>query len=58
MTCLMFFLYENGKWIESDPKELYNFAMWVASSPADAKADVLSFIEKFVKKYAVKLEED
>ena len=50
MTSMMVFLYENKKWINVDPKEFYNFSMWVAQSPPDAKEEVVSFIEKFIKK--------
>ncbi|KKR32125.1 MAG: Toxin-antitoxin system [Candidatus Gottesmanbacteria bacterium GW2011_GWC2_39_8] len=47
-TTMFVFLYKNRKWIEVDNQELYNFAIWVAGSPAKLKKEVLSGIEKFL----------
>jgi len=53
MTTLFVFLYKNGKWLKVDEKELYNFAIWVAQSPARLKDEVVKGIEKFLKTYLV-----
>lgn len=55
MTTLLVFLYKNGKWIKVDEVELYNFAVWVASSPSALKDEVVSGVEKFLRKYLVDL---
>jgi prophage maintenance system killer protein len=53
VTTLFFALYENKKWIEVDTQTLYNFAVWVAESPSNAKEEVVRYVEKFIKKYMV-----
>ncbi|MBU1126248.1 MAG: type II toxin-antitoxin system death-on-curing family toxin [Patescibacteria group bacterium] len=55
ITTLMVFLASNNKWLEVDQKEFYNFAVWVASSPATLKDEVVQGVEKFLKKYLVSL---
>lgn len=54
MTTLFVFLYKNGKWLKVDEKELYNFAVWVAQSPARLKDEVVKGIEKFLKTFLVR----
>lgn len=53
MTTLLVFLFKNGKWLKVDNQELYNFAVWVASSPPKLKNEVMAGIEKFLKNYIV-----
>jgi death-on-curing family protein len=54
MMTLFVFLYNNGKWMAVDEKELYNFTVWVAQSlPAVKNATVMA-IEDFLTKYLVK----
>lgn len=53
VTSLLCFLYLNGKWIRVNEQELYNFSVWVASSPAQLKDDVVSGIESFIRKNMV-----
>lgn len=55
MTSLFVFLYLNKKWLEVDSKELYNFAIWVAQSPAPFKNETVKAIEKFIKTHIVDL---
>lgn len=55
MTTLFVFLYKNKKWLKVDGQELYNFAVWVAGSPAKLKDEVCAGIEKFLKSYLVNL---
>jgi death-on-curing protein len=57
MTTLFFALHEAKKWLKVDQQTLYNFAVWVAESPANAKEEVVQYIEKFIKTYMVPLEE-
>ena len=51
MTTLFYFLFKNGKWFSLDSKKLYNFAIWLAESPAELKDDTLRATEKFIKTY-------
>ena len=55
MTTLFTFLYVNGKWLEVDTDEIYEFAVWVAASPARANDETAAAIGKFLGKYLVKL---
>lgn len=57
MTALFYLLYKNNKWIRVDTQTLYNFAVWVTSSPSNAKEEVVRYIEKFIKRYIVQLKE-
>lgn len=52
-TSLFVFLYKNKKWLKVDEKELYNFTVWVAQSPAKLKNEVVLGIEKFLKEYLI-----
>lgn len=49
MTTLLYFFFKNEKWISADPKELYNFAVWVAQSPPKLKKEVVQGIIHFLK---------
>lgn len=49
ITTLFHFLAKNGKWVEVQNDELYEFAVWVAASPAQFKDETLSAIKKFVR---------
>jgi death-on-curing protein len=53
ITTLLVYLYKNGKWLEVDNRGLYNFAIWVAKSPAELKDEVVAGIKKFIKTYLV-----
>ena len=55
MTTLFVLLYKNKKWLKVDNQELYNFATWVAASPARLKNETVKAVEKFVKDYLVDL---
>lgn len=55
VTTLLLFLYLNNKWIKVDNKELYNFAIWVAQSPASLKNTVIDSIHEFIKINLVRL---
>lgn len=55
MTTLFTFFYKNKKWLRVDNQELYNFALWVAQSPAKLKKEVIAGVEKFMKVYLVDL---
>ncbi|TRZ64884.1 MAG: type II toxin-antitoxin system death-on-curing family toxin [Spirochaetia bacterium] len=55
MTTLMYFLYENGKWLRVDNQELYNFAKWVATSNPKLKIETVKAVEKFIEMYIIKL---
>lgn len=51
ITTLLVFLHKNKKWLKVDSQEFYNFAVWVAQSPASLKTEVVKGIEKFFKRY-------
>ena len=56
MTALLTLLTKNKKWLKVDQRQFYNHAMWVATSPPDAKEETVQYIEKFIKKHLVDLE--
>lgn len=53
ITTLFVFLSKNGKWVKVESQDLYQFAVWVASSPAQFMDEVLTAIEKFIRKNIV-----
>ncbi len=53
VTTLLSFLGKNGKWLQVDTQEFYNFAVWVATSPPSVKDETVMAIEKFLKKHLV-----
>ena len=54
-TTLFYFLFKNRKWLKVDTKKLYNFAIWVAESPAEAKEETVLAAERFIKRHLVDL---
>ena len=57
VATLFYALYRNKKWIKVDTQTLYNFAVWVAESPGNAKEEVVHYIEKFIKKHMIDWDE-
>jgi len=55
MTTLFVFLYKNKKWLKVDPKELYNFSVWIAQSNPKLKRNTVQAIETFINTYLVGL---
>lgn len=55
ITTLLVFLSGNHKWLRVDMQGFYNFTVWVASSPAECKDEVVSAIEGFVRRHLVDL---
>lgn len=53
VTTLLVFLSLNGKWIAVSNQELYNFAVWVASSPPQVMDQTVNAIKRFVEKNLV-----
>ena len=51
MTTLLVFLFLNKRWLRVDTQTFYNTAVWVAQSPAEAKEEIVKYIEKFIIKY-------
>jgi death-on-curing protein len=51
ITTLLAFLHGNGKWLEADTQDLYNFTVWVAMSPAEFKEQVVAAIQKFIRNH-------
>lgn len=56
MATLFYMLYDMKKWIKVDTQTLYNFAVWVAESPADAKDEMVQYIDKFISTYVIPLD--
>jgi death-on-curing protein len=55
ITTLMYFLAKNGKWIDADARDLYNFTVWVAQSPAELKDQVIEGIGHYIKTHLAKV---
>jgi len=55
MTTLFLFLHKNKKWLKVDSQELYNFAIWVTSSPPKLKDETVKAVEKFLRTYLIGL---
>ena len=55
MTTLFVFLHDNGRWLKIDPHELYQFTMWIASSPAKAQQPTVQAIATLLKQHLVTL---
>lgn len=55
MTTMLYFLYENKKWLRVDNQELYNFAKWVAESNPKLKTETVAAITKFINTYITDL---
>lgn len=55
MTTLFVLLHKNKKWLKVDNQELYNFATWIAASPARLKGETVKAVEKFIKTYLIVL---
>ncbi len=49
VTTLLVFLAKNKKWLEVGTQEFYNFAVWVAESPAALKADTVKAVASFIR---------
>ncbi|MFH0804888.1 MAG: type II toxin-antitoxin system death-on-curing family toxin [Patescibacteria group bacterium] len=49
VTALLVLLYKNRKWIRADTTELYNFAVWIAESPAKLKNETVAAVARFLK---------
>ncbi len=58
MTTLFLYLYKESKWLKVDQQQLYNFTIWVASSPPELKEQVIEGIQKFLKSHLADLDED
>ena len=56
MTTLLFFLFQNKKWLKVDNQELYNFARWVAESNAKLKDDTVRAVETFIGTHLVDID--
>ena len=56
ITTLLMFLFENKKWLQADTQELYNFTVWVAQSPPQAKDQVVEAVQNFVKRHISNIE--
>lgn len=56
VTTVLTFLHMNKRWLAVDERELYNFTVWVAASPAQLKDQVVEGIAKFFGSHLVKLD--
>ncbi|MBI4995006.1 type II toxin-antitoxin system death-on-curing family toxin [Candidatus Peregrinibacteria bacterium] len=53
VTSLLVFLDKNKKWLKVSNQELYNFAMWVASSPPGLQEQTVKAIEEYLKQHII-----
>lgn len=53
VTTLLMFLSFNDKWIKVTNEELYNFAVWVASTKRELKDETVQWIKGFIEKNLV-----
>jgi len=51
VTALLIFLLKNGQWLEVGTQEFYNFAVWVAESPASLKDDTVKAVASFIRQH-------
>ncbi len=49
VTALLVFLTKNKKWLKVGTQEFYNFAVWVAESPANLKEDTVKAVASFIR---------
>ncbi|MBU1127307.1 type II toxin-antitoxin system death-on-curing family toxin [Patescibacteria group bacterium] len=56
MTTLLYFFFKNKKWLRVDEKKFYNFAVWIAESPAELKKETLEAASRFIRTHTVVLE--
>src|SRR3989338_3332671 len=56
VTTLLVFFHLNGRWLKVSNQELYNFAVWVASSPPQVSSETIQAIKRFINKNVVILE--
>ena len=54
VTTLLYFLHKNNKWINAEARDLYNFTVWVAQSPAELKDHVVEGIVHYIKTHLIK----
>jgi prophage maintenance system killer protein len=54
VTSLMLLMYKNNFWLKIDPWQFYEFAVWVAKSPAVIQKEVVLSIRTFIKSHLVK----
>ena len=55
LMTLLYILFRAGKWLKVDTQTLYIRAVWVAESPPDAYREVVTVLERFIKKNIVDL---
>lgn len=55
ITTLLVFLFLNDKWISVSNQELYNFAVWVASSPPQVSEQTVKALKQFIEKNLVNI---
>ncbi len=48
ITTLIVFLTKNEKWLDAKNDDLYEFTVWIASSPARSKDEAIKAIEEFI----------
>jgi death-on-curing protein len=56
ISAIFMFFYKNKKWLKVSSKELYNFIIWISSSPDKLKTETLRAIEKFFKLHIIDYE--
>ena len=50
---LLYFLYKNGKWLNINNKDLYNFALGISKSRAPSSEKQIRHIQNIIKKHLI-----
>lgn len=53
VTTLMLLMYKNNFWLKIDPHQFYEFAVWIAKSPAVLQKEVVGAIKTFIKAHLI-----
>jgi len=56
LAVFFYLVAQEGKWLKVNTDKLYNLAHWISLAPADAGDEMIPYVEKFIKKYEVKME--
>ncbi len=51
LMTLLLFLHMNNNWLVVETQALYNFTVWVTSSPAELKDQTAAAIEQFIRNH-------
>lgn len=53
ITCLLYFLYKNNKWLKMNEHKLYLFSKGIAASKPHSREKIIIHIQNVLKKYLI-----